>query len=74
MLMSDLYDTGSISKLTADTGSAIAELTKALKQASDDSERMTTKIVWLTWALVGVGILQATATGWPYLAWWWAHR
>jgi len=57
------------------------ELIEALKNASASSAvlservfRLNRVLVWLTLALVGVGLCEALATAWPYLAWWWQHR
>jgi hypothetical protein len=49
------------------------ELTNALKNASTDSGDLGKKILWLTGALVFVGVLQALAAAWPYLSWWARH-
>jgi hypothetical protein len=49
------------------------ELIEALRLASDDSSKLTQKIVRLTWVLVGVGLLQAIAIGWHDLRWWVSH-
>lgn len=49
------------------------ELIAALRQASSDSEKTANKIVYLTIALVIGALLQAIATGWPYLVWWHHH-
>jgi hypothetical protein len=79
------YDTGSINQLVSanyalitaineaskESTQATASLVKALTDASGDSTTMARKIFWLTVAIIGVGILQAAATAWPYLAWWW---
>jgi len=46
------------------------QLISALDQASKESGKLGRKVVWLTAALVFVGLLQAIATGWPYLACW----
>jgi hypothetical protein len=35
--------------------------------------RTADRIKILTLWLVGAGVLQATATGWPYLVWWVRH-
>jgi hypothetical protein len=67
--MSDLYETGSISKLTFDTTQATKQLTEALEKASTDSGIMARRIVWLTIALVAVGLTQTIATAWPYIDW-----
>ena len=50
------------------------ELIRALEQASKDSGMVGRRVVWLTAALIFVGILQAIATGWGYLAWWLTHH
>jgi hypothetical protein len=74
------YDLGSLSKLTSettqatkrlteDTTEATKQLTKALEKASTDSGIMARRIVWLTIALVAVGLAQAIATAWPYIDW-----
>ena len=47
-------------------GATLNQLITALKEASDDSTRMANKIMRLTYAIIGVGILQAAAT--------WFHR
>jgi hypothetical protein len=65
----DNYDTGSLSKLTFDTTQATKQLTEALEKASTDSGIMARRIVWLTIALVAVGLAQAVATAWPYIDW-----
>jgi len=49
------------------------ELVASLTTASTDSGKLGTKLLFLTGALILVGILQAIATEWPYLAWWWHH-
>lgn len=49
------------------------ELVESLKQASQDSGLVSRRIVYLTLALVAAGLLQAFATGWPYVVWWWHH-
>jgi hypothetical protein len=49
------------------------ELTNALKKASMDSGELGKKILWLTGALVFVGVLQAIAAAWPNLSWWARH-
>ena len=49
------------------------ELIEALQKASDDSGVMARRLVWLTGALVFVGVLQAIAGGWPYIFWWFSH-
>lgn len=41
--------------------------------ASNDSSKLGEKIVWLTFALVGVGLVQAIATGWPFFSYWVIH-
>lgn len=57
------------------------ELIAALKNASASSDALSKRVlslnrvlVWLTLALVVVGLCGALATAWPYLAWWWQHR
>lgn len=57
------------------------ELVEALKTASASSDvlsrrvfRLNCVLVWLTLALVAVGLCGALVTAWPYLAWWWQHR
>jgi len=57
------------------------ELIEALKKASASSDALSTRVfrlncvlVWLTLALVFVGLSEALGTAWPYLAWWWQHR
>lgn len=52
---------------------AVDALTASIKEASAESSDLGKKIVWLTVFLVAVGVLQAVASGWPYLAWWWHH-
>ena len=52
---------------------SVATLVSSLNQASKDSGTLGRKIVWLTCALVAVGVGQIMATAWPYLAWWWHH-
>ncbi len=42
------------------------ELIGALRTASDESGRVASRVVWLTGALVTVGILQAIVTALPY--------
>ena len=49
------------------------DLIEALKTASNDSTNTARRIVRLTRALVGAAVLQAVATGWSHLAWWFAH-
>lgn len=49
------------------------ELIAELKHASADSGRMSQRLVCLTGVLAIVGIAQAIATAWPYMAYWW-HR
>jgi hypothetical protein len=46
------------------------ELIAQLKQASEDSKRTTSRIAYLTFALVVMGLAQSVATAWPYLVWW----
>lgn len=60
-------------KCTRELETSIGGLTKSIVKASDDSGKLGKRIVVLTVALVAVGLLQATATAWPYLAWWWHH-
>jgi hypothetical protein len=49
------------------------ELIIALKGVSGEHLRLARAVVWLTIALVGVGVLQAVAIAWPYLSWYWTH-
>ena len=49
------------------------ELIAELKKASHDSDKTGRKIMWLTFALVATGIIQAVATGWNYLVWFFKH-
>jgi len=51
--------------------SRITSLITALDRASNDSGKLAGRLLWLTAALVFVGVLQAVATAWPYLAWAW---
>lgn len=48
-------------------------LTRSIQKASDDSGALGRRLMLLTVALVLVGLIQAGATAWPYLAWWWHH-
>ena len=52
---------------------AVDRLTTSINRASEESGALSKKVVWLTRALVAVGIGQIVATAWPYLAWWWYH-
>jgi len=49
------------------------ELIDALKRASSANDIFSTRVFWLTIALVVVGAVQAVATAWPYLVWWLKH-
>jgi hypothetical protein len=60
--------------MSPELGSHISMLTNALNLAAQDSSRVANRIVWLTVGLVFVGLLQALATAWPWLSWWWEHR
>lgn len=69
--MSGLYQTGApdgtakaVSGAAAITSQTINELTAALTRASEDSSKISNRIMWLTFALVGVGLLQVGATVW----------
>jgi hypothetical protein len=48
-------------------------LSANIAAASNDSSNLGKKILYLTLALVAVGLVQALATAWPYLAWWLHH-
>ena len=52
---------------------SIDTLVKSLNKASDDSGKLGRKVVWLTVALVCVGVGQIVATAWPYLSYWAKH-
>jgi hypothetical protein len=62
------------SKLTTSLAVEVSALTESINKASADSGALGRKIVYLTFALVAVGLIQALATAWPYLAWWFARR
>jgi hypothetical protein len=49
------------------------ELIAALSKASTDSANVACRIFWLTLVLAIAAFLQAIATVWPYLSWWWRH-
>jgi hypothetical protein len=49
------------------------ELITALNRASRESGQLANRVVLLTGALVAVGVLQAVATGWPYITAYWKH-
>lgn len=55
-------------KATEALAGSIHRLTMSITRASDESGALGTRIVWLTVLLVAVGLLQAMATAWPYLA------
>jgi hypothetical protein len=50
------------------------ELVDALDRASADSGQLGTKVMILTGALVGVGVLQAIVMAWPFLTWFAHHH
>jgi len=53
---------------------ATQSLVAALKKASEDSGAVSARLFWLTLALVGAALIQAMASGWPYLTWWANHK
>jgi hypothetical protein len=47
------------------------ELAADLRRASADSGKLQRRVMILTVVLVAASIVQAVATAWAHLAWWW---
>jgi len=52
---------------------SIRRFDKASGELVTTTNRLTTQILWLTWTMLGVGLLGALASGWSNLAWWVKH-
>jgi hypothetical protein len=50
-----------------------AEIDRRKFQAMRSTIGLSNRIAWLTFWLIIVGLLQASATAWPYLVWWVTH-
>lgn len=52
---------------------AIQRFDKASGELVTTTNKLTARILVLTWVMIGIGVLGALASGWPYLTWWLTH-
>jgi hypothetical protein len=52
---------------------AIQRFDKASGELVTTTNKLTRRILILTWVMIGIGVLGAVASAWPYLTWWLQH-
>ena len=60
-------------RMSLETIDSIRRFDKASAALVTTTNRLTQQIIYLTWVMVGIGILGAITSGWHPLTWWITH-